>query len=105
MYPSRYLLRSARLLTLSAARAGPAAAAVARPAVAAFARPAAMQPFSSSNRQLEGTRFRGGPLWERGDVVEYEELKPLTESPDDVSRAGGGDWGLSERGREEPSAN
>lgn len=79
MSSARQLLRSAPRV-LAASRL-----AAARPAQLAFARPAAVNSFSTFSPRLEAARFRGGPTWQRGDVVTYEELKPLTESPDDVS--------------------
>lgn len=95
MTPTRHLLRSAPRL-LAASRLATLPTHLAAPALA---RPAAPQlsPFSTFTRSLDAARYRGGPTWQRGDVVTYDELKPLTESPDDVSCLRGGSWGL--RGR------
>ena len=81
MIPARQLLRSAPRVLASSRLA-----AAACPAQLAFARPSVqVNAFSSLAPRLDAARFRGGPTWQRGDVVTYDELKPLTESPDDVS--------------------
>lgn len=84
MNPTRQLLRSApRLASAARTSLGLSALAVARRCPAQFS-PAA---FSTQRALLkQDARFRGGPLWDKGEVVTYDELKPLTENPDDVSR-------------------
>ncbi|GAA5967997.1 hypothetical protein JCM3765_005571 [Sporobolomyces pararoseus] len=42
----------------------------------------AVRPFSSSLTQLRYSPVADDPKWKKGEVVTYDELKPITQSPD-----------------------
>lgn len=45
----------------------------------------AIRPFSSSLVKLRYSPVADDPKWKKGEVVTYDELKPITQSPDNVS--------------------
>lgn len=48
--------------------------------------PSAVRPFSASVQQWRYSPVADDPKWKNNQKVTYEELKPITQSPDNVSR-------------------